>query len=97
MTNARRAAAEVVALDLPVTGRLNNVGIMPMTPCLPDGAKRAARVIIEVLTAIFDSTLVYDNEKGTPMLASAQVRDLAFSDQYVAETRALLSTGSSVA
>lgn len=32
VTSARHAAAEIVALDLPIAGVLNNAGIMPMTP-----------------------------------------------------------------
>lgn len=32
MASARRAAAEIVALDLPIAGVLNNAGIMPITP-----------------------------------------------------------------
>jgi hypothetical protein len=34
---------------------------------------------------------VYYDENGKPMLGSAQVRDAAFSDRVVAETRALLA------
>jgi NAD(P)-dependent dehydrogenase (short-subunit alcohol dehydrogenase family) len=36
-------------------------------------------------------TGVYYDERGHPMLASALVRDMAFQDRVVAETRALLS------
>ncbi len=32
ITSARRAAAEIVDLDLPIFGLLNNAGIMAMTP-----------------------------------------------------------------
>jgi NAD(P)-dependent dehydrogenase (short-subunit alcohol dehydrogenase family) len=32
ITSARRAAGEIVALDLPIAGVLNNAGIMPLTP-----------------------------------------------------------------
>lgn len=32
ITSARRAAAEIAALDLPIAGVLNNAGIMPMNP-----------------------------------------------------------------
>jgi NAD(P)-dependent dehydrogenase (short-subunit alcohol dehydrogenase family) len=53
ITSARRAAAEIAALDLPIAGLLNNAGIM---------------------------------------LGSVLVRDPAFSDRIVAETRALLAT-----
>ncbi len=52
----------------------------------------AARVITEVLTDESNDTGVYFDEKGQPMLGSAQVRDPAFAGRVVAETRALLST-----
>jgi len=32
VTSVRRAAAAIIALDLPIAGLLNNAGIMPMTP-----------------------------------------------------------------
>jgi len=49
-------------------------------------------VITEVLTDESNDTGVYFDEKGQPMLGSAQVRDPAFAGRVVAETRALLST-----
>ncbi|MFD7936576.1 hypothetical protein ACFV4T_18920 [Streptomyces sp. NPDC059755] len=63
-----------------------------LAPLMPGGntPKRAARVITGVLTDASDSTGVYHDEKGHPMLGSAQVRDTAFQDRLVAETRALL-------
>jgi hypothetical protein len=54
--------------------------------------KRAARVITEILTADSDASGVYYDERGKPMLGSAQVRDRGFSARVVAETRALLAT-----
>ncbi|GAB3131923.1 SDR family NAD(P)-dependent oxidoreductase [Microbispora hainanensis] len=54
--------------------------------------KRAARVITGVLTDGSDRTGVYYDENGKPMVGSAQVRDPAFADRVVAETRALLAT-----
>jgi hypothetical protein len=54
--------------------------------------KHAARVITEVLTGESDRTGVYYDENGKPMSASSQVRDSAFADRIVAETRALLAT-----
>lgn len=54
--------------------------------------KTAARVITKVLTDDTNQTGVYYDEKGRPMLGSAQVRDPAFQDRFVAETRALLAT-----
>lgn len=66
----------------------------PLAPLIPywSTPKRAARVITEVVTGKSDQTGVYFDENGKPMLASAQVRDPAFADRYVAETRALLAT-----
>ena len=54
--------------------------------------KRAARMIANVLTADTTNTGVYYNEKGHPMVGSRQVRDIAFQDRVVAETRTLLAT-----
>jgi NAD(P)-dependent dehydrogenase (short-subunit alcohol dehydrogenase family) len=53
--------------------------------------KRAARLLAEVLTSQSHQSGVYYDENGKPMLGSAQVRDSAFSDRVVAETRALLA------
>ncbi|MFL5859516.1 MAG: hypothetical protein ACJ780_01865 [Solirubrobacteraceae bacterium] len=65
----------------------------PLAPLIPywSTPKRAARVITEVLTSESDATGVYYNENGKPMLASTQVRDPAFADRVVAETRSLLA------
>lgn len=54
--------------------------------------KRAARIITKVLTDTSDATGVYYDENGKPMLASAQVSALEFSDRVVSETRKLLAT-----
>ncbi|HTX82827.1 MAG TPA: SDR family NAD(P)-dependent oxidoreductase [Streptosporangiaceae bacterium] len=54
--------------------------------------RHAARVITEVLTSESDQTGVYFDENGKPMAGSAQVREPAFADRVVAETRALLAT-----
>jgi NAD(P)-dependent dehydrogenase (short-subunit alcohol dehydrogenase family) len=54
--------------------------------------KRAARVITKVLLNETGETCVYYDEKGNPMLGSAQVRDPKFQDRVVSETRALLKT-----
>ncbi|WP_268207091.1 SDR family NAD(P)-dependent oxidoreductase [Streptomyces shenzhenensis] len=64
----------------------------PLAPLMPGGStpKRAARMITGVLTDTSNRTGVYHDEKGNPMLGSAQVRDSAFQDRVVAETRALL-------
>ena len=53
--------------------------------------KRAARVITDVVMNASRQTGVYYDERGRPMLSSALVRDPAFQDRVVAETRALLS------
>ncbi len=53
--------------------------------------KRAARMITGVLTDGSDRTGMYYDESGKPMVGSAQVRDPAFADRVVAETRALLA------
>jgi NAD(P)-dependent dehydrogenase (short-subunit alcohol dehydrogenase family) len=54
--------------------------------------KIAGQLIARTLTDTSDATGVYYDEKGKPMRASQQVSDPAFSDRYVAETRALLAT-----
>lgn len=54
--------------------------------------KRAARVITTILTDPSAATGVYYDENGKPMKASQQVSDPAFSDRYIAESRALLAT-----
>jgi len=53
--------------------------------------QRAALVITNVLTDEWGMTGTYYDEKGTPMLGSAQVRDPKFQDHVVAGTRAFLS------
>jgi hypothetical protein len=52
---------------------------------------RAARMATKILTDTSGQTGVYYDENARPMMASTQVRDLAFSDRVVAETRALLA------
>jgi hypothetical protein len=54
--------------------------------------ERAARVITEALTGTSHRSGVYYDENGVPMTGSAQVRDPAFADRVVAETRELLAT-----
>lgn len=53
---------------------------------------RAAKVITNALLNASGATGVYYDERGRPMLGSTLVRDPAFQDRVVAETRALLST-----
>lgn len=64
----------------------------PLAPLMPGGStpKRAARMITRVLTDTSGGTGVYHDKKGDPMVGSVQVRDAAFQDRLVAETRALL-------
>jgi NAD(P)-dependent dehydrogenase (short-subunit alcohol dehydrogenase family) len=54
--------------------------------------KRAGRVIAKIMIDETGRTGVYYDESGQPMLGSALVRDPAFQNRVVAETRALLST-----
>lgn len=68
--------------------------LSPLAPFIKHWStpKRAARVISGVLTDESGRTGVYYDETGKPMSGSAQVRDPAFADRVVAETRALLAT-----
>jgi NAD(P)-dependent dehydrogenase (short-subunit alcohol dehydrogenase family) len=52
----------------------------------------AAKVITNAALNKSGQTGVYYDERGKPMLGSAQVRDPEFQDRVVAETRALLAT-----
>jgi len=54
--------------------------------------KLAAPMITKLLLNKSGETGIYYDEKGHPMLGSAQVRDPKFQDRVVAETLALLST-----
>jgi len=73
---------------------LSRYVLSPLAPLIPywSTPKRAARVIARVMTDATDRTGVYYDEIGRPMLGSTQVRDPAFQDRVVAETRALLAT-----
>jgi NAD(P)-dependent dehydrogenase (short-subunit alcohol dehydrogenase family) len=51
----------------------------------------AGRLLTTILTSESGQTGVYYDENGKPMTASAQVRDPAFGERVVAETRALLA------
>ena len=53
--------------------------------------KRAARVITRILLDTSGATGVYYDEHGHPLLGSVQVRDPAFQDRVVRETRAFLA------
>jgi NAD(P)-dependent dehydrogenase (short-subunit alcohol dehydrogenase family) len=52
----------------------------------------AAKVITNAVLNSSGATGLYYDERGRPMLGSAQVRDPQFQDRVVAETRALLAT-----
>lgn len=54
--------------------------------------QRAGRLITQVMLDTSAQTGVYYGERGQPMLGSTQVRDPAFQDRVVAETRALLAS-----
>jgi NAD(P)-dependent dehydrogenase (short-subunit alcohol dehydrogenase family) len=73
--------------------------LSPLAPVIKywSTPKRAAGVITKVLTDDSYRTGVYYDENGNPMAASAQVRDPAFANRIVAETRALLATTLSTA
>ena len=64
--------------------------LMPFVKVLST-PKRAGRMIARIMLDRSDETGTYFDERGHPMLGSAQVRDPAFQDRVVAETRALLS------
>jgi NAD(P)-dependent dehydrogenase (short-subunit alcohol dehydrogenase family) len=68
--------------------------LSPIAPMIKywSNPKTAARVITKVLTSDGLQTGGYYDEKGEPMLGSTQIRDSAFQDRVVAETRALLAT-----
>jgi NAD(P)-dependent dehydrogenase (short-subunit alcohol dehydrogenase family) len=68
--------------------------LSPLAPLIPywSNPKTAARVITKVLTSTNTATGGYYDEKGRPMTGSTEVRDTAFQDRVVAETRALLDT-----
>ncbi|MFJ4620029.1 SDR family NAD(P)-dependent oxidoreductase [Streptomyces sp. NPDC088812] len=67
--------------------------LAPLAPLIKywSTPKRAGRLLAGVLTSQSHQSGVYYDENGKPMLGSAQVRDAAFSDRVVAETRALLA------
>ena len=78
---------------------LSKYVLSPLAPFIKywSTPKRAARMITTVLTAAVPTdgnggTGIYYDENGRPMLGSVLVRDTAFQDRVVAETRALLAT-----
>jgi NAD(P)-dependent dehydrogenase (short-subunit alcohol dehydrogenase family) len=67
--------------------------LAPLAPFIKGWStpERAARVLTEILTDTSNRTGVYYDETGKPMAGSIQVRDPAFADRVVAETRELLA------
>ncbi|WKG12562.1 SDR family NAD(P)-dependent oxidoreductase [Nocardia sp. PE-7] len=67
--------------------------LSPLAPFIKNWStpQRAARLLTKVLTTPSQTSGVYYAESGKPMLGSAQVRDPAFNDRVVTETRALLA------
>ena len=56
--------------------------------------KRAARVIVRIVTDPSDASGVYYDENGHPMSGSTQINDPAYADRYIAESRKLLASAS---
>jgi hypothetical protein len=53
--------------------------------------RRSARVLTRLLTAPSGPTGIYFDERGEPMTGSAELRDPAFQDRVVRETRSFLA------
>ncbi|WP_431075566.1 SDR family NAD(P)-dependent oxidoreductase [Microbacterium phyllosphaerae] len=80
--------------DLPLGLRIMTKALMPFAAFIPglNTPRRAARTIVRVLTDQSPATGVYYDGTGRTMSGSERVRDLRFSDRYLAESRALLAT-----
>jgi len=80
--------------DAPAPIRALSKGLAPALSLLPHFStpRRAARVIVAILTDPSEATGTYYDENGRPMAASKQVTDPAYSDRYIAESRELLAT-----
>jgi len=83
----------------PALRALSTYVLSPIAPLIKywSTPKRAGRMTTAVLTDESDRTGVYYDEKGRPMLGSVLVRDPAFCDRVVTETRALLAAVPSTA
>jgi len=68
------------------------MAVIPPFSAYSSTPKKSAIVITNILIDEAGKTGVYFDEKGQPMLGSAQARDPEFQDRVVTETRALLST-----
>ena len=79
--------------DLPPAARRLAKALTPALTVLPHftTSKRAAKIITRIVTDSSTASGVYYDENGAPMRGSEQVHDPAFSDRYVAESRALLA------
>ncbi|WP_375387110.1 SDR family NAD(P)-dependent oxidoreductase [uncultured Amnibacterium sp.] len=80
--------------DLPAAARAIARVLTPVLTVIPHvtTSKRAAKVITRIVTDPSGATGIYYDENGAPLQASKQVSDPAFSDRYIAESRALLAT-----
>jgi NAD(P)-dependent dehydrogenase (short-subunit alcohol dehydrogenase family) len=78
----------------PVLHLLSAYVLSPIAPLVKywSTPKRAGRMIAALLTDDTDTTGVYYDEKDRLMLGSTLVRDPAFTDRVVTETRTLLAT-----
>ncbi|MCU1528174.1 MAG: hypothetical protein JWP75_1937 [Frondihabitans sp.] len=83
--------------SVPAPVRLLAKGLTPLLTLIPHftTSKRAARVISHIVADPSPATGIYYDEDGKPFHGSKQVSDPAFSDRYIAESRALLATVSS--
>lgn len=67
--------------------------LAPALPYVLKGAstsRRTARLLTHLITTPCRETGLYYDEKGAPMLASAQIREAGFTQRVMAETRAFL-------
>jgi NAD(P)-dependent dehydrogenase (short-subunit alcohol dehydrogenase family) len=90
-TGLGRDAGALVGFVLKYIAPLLVPLLMPFIKILST-PKRAGRVIAKILTDTSGRTGIYYDEGGQPMPGSELVRDHAFQDRVVAETRALLAT-----
>ena len=80
--------------DLPPAARRLAKALTPALVVLPHftTSARAAKIIVRIVTDPSDASGTYYDENGAPMGGSTQIRDAAFSDRYIAESRELLAT-----
>ena len=87
-TALSRDAGPVVRILIKTLAPLLVPLLMPFVKVL-NTPKRAGRMIAKVMLDRSGQTGAHFDERGQPMLGSAQVRDTAFQDRVVAETRTL--------